>query len=230
MARPKGSGVALRVSTRFNKAIEDLNVAISRQVKGNGKNRRISSTEAREAFVKYGGTCAFCGLPLVIKYRKGWNALNFIYYIPLKLVKSIDPKLIIPVCEEHKEANDKYGLREDIPDINSFSDLIVVLVQTILLEKENPSVENRGKIGRIKRLLNLKLEDIALCLRYKPFKDWVPDNYEVVTEGENALPDLVEKVTNQIVSGDEPKAQEEITQCVKQLVTTKKYQVLRPPQ
>jgi len=69
--------------------------------------------------------------------------------------------------------------------------------------------------------MNWTLEAIAATTRYEVFDDWRPDKVELVYEGRNTIPDLVEKLV------EVPEVKEEITEQVKQLTTAKKYTVLR---
>lgn len=229
----KGKRPRVKAFGAFKPAIEEINLRISRIIKFDGRStlQRITPQQARAAFLAYKGTCAYCGIPLNVRNRTGWNSLHFTFYVPIKLQgKKIRPELLLPVCEAHLKNSIKPGLREDIPDLNTFSDLIVVLIKSIVSENELSSelkILMQEKINRIKRLLNFKLEDIALSMRYKPFRDWNPEEFELVVEGDNSFPDLVQKVTEEVIDKGTEETKEEVTECIKQILTAKQYKVVR---
>jgi len=118
---------------------------------------------------------------------------------------------LILMCSAHSTVKKR---PQDVVDINSFADLC----EQLIIAVQNKQTE---RISIIKRMMNWTLEDIAATMRYEVFDDWRPDKVELVYEGRNTIPDLVEKLV------EVPEVKEEITEQVKQLTTAKKYKVLR---
>jgi hypothetical protein len=74
----------------------------------------------------------------------------------------------------------------------------------------------------------MKFEDLGVALRYKPFKDWIPENFEMLEEGMNTIPDIVAKATTSHEEGASiDNEKHEITEKIKQTVTTRQYKVVR---
>lgn len=178
--------------------------------------------------------CCFCGINLTVAWKNVSNSFTFEFYIPLKLCKKVTLDNIVPVCLTCKnEKKHVRSPREDIPDVNTFADLVEVLIRSVFLETQHLKDSHpdlpalREKIRRLKQLLNLKLEDIAQNMRYNPFKDWVPEKWEMVSE-ENNIPAAIEKMAIKVEKDEEPKEEKKnITDIVKQTLATKKYKVVK---
>ena len=85
-------------------------------------------------------------------------------------------------------------------------------------------------LKRLKIMINLKLSDIAQNMRYKSFIDWIPEEYTIIEEDKNSIPDIIETMTEGACEGNEDalaSGEEEITQQVKQTMVTKKYRIIR---
>jgi hypothetical protein len=76
---------------------------------------------------------------------------------------------------------------------------------------------------QLKNRLNVRLVDIATCMRYVTTGDWEPDDTEVVVEGVNTIGERLERMAK----GEEVK--DKITNDVKQIVKTKQYKIIREP-
>ena len=190
--------------------------------------QRLKLQQIADIYHAWDGKCAMCGIPLNVKEHRGINALHLLPYIPLHIKGIIELNNIVPTCRRHYEAGTaKRYLRQDIPDLNTVADLIELILQGTILknkyreEKSSNFFPMEEKVYRLKQLLNLRMEEFATCLQYKPFKDWHPDNYEMLEDGKNTIGDLVEKIV------DKPEAKEEIVERLKQLATTKQYNIVR---
>jgi len=216
-------------NTRFRRVVIDIN-----------KQRRLHKpssepftvTQAGEVFGAYKGRCAYCGRPLNIAITYGDSKLMMIYYIPLERGGTTHHWNIVPVCPEHRKTGiRKQELREDIPDINTFADYISVLIESIIEFKENPTAPMAEKIRRLKRVLNFSLDEIAISMRYKPFVDWLPEQFEILIEDENTIPDRVEKLIEHTVDKEPEDVlssdRKSITEAVKQTIVTKQYTFIR---
>jgi len=190
--RPRESG-----NFAYRKAVAKLNDRARRVLGKNTKKFLIS--EAHDIFKKHNGRCVYCGEPLQVRLQGAVNSLNFVFYIPIEFSGLNEVNNIIPVCPTHVDnSNPNKQFLEDIPDINSIADIIEVLVyckqQSLVLQQAKnpeyfPVVE---KLKRVKRLLNFKIQEFALSMRYKTFTDWVPSQYELIQEDHNTIADLVE--------------------------------------
>jgi len=226
-----------RGANSFKKALLKFNTDTKRTIKF-GIPHRFSSAEAHEIYQKYGGKCVYCGTPLNIRAEKTLNALHFRYYTALEHNGAIHKDNVVTVCTE---CEGKYKptqtRREDIPDIDSFADTIQILIETVVkaeaqrIEQNPEYVVTVEKIRRIKFMLNLKMEDIATNMRYKPFKDWMPSQYEIIEENNNSFPDLIEKQSKNVAGVEDLDAldsgRERIVEQTKQIISTKQYKVIR---
>ena len=224
--RPSESG-----NFAYRRAVAKLNEHAQRVL---GKNtKKLTLSDAREIYQKNNGRCVYCGLPLQPSRLGQSNSLNFIFYIPIEFTGMNEYNNIIPVCPYHAEMlTPNKQFLEDIPDINSIADIIEVLVKCKLDSIEFQKTQNPEyfpvveKLKRLKRLLNFKIQEFALSMRYKTFVDWIPSQYELIQEDHNTIADLVEIVVDADVDSM-GKIKNKITKQLKQIVTTKTYNIIR---
>jgi hypothetical protein len=225
--KPHGNHAFTRAVAKLNTHVKHLHIR--------GQVKKLLISDAARVYKKFNGRCAFCDLPLNVRESQGTNALQLIFYTPIKFGGAIDPENIVPTCTVHAEQyRDVRETREDIPDINTFADVIEQLIKAVSAREHilreggegvGPIVE---KIRRIKVYLNMKFEDLGVALRYKPFKDWIPENFEMLEEGMNTIPDIVAKATTSHEEGASiDNEKHEITEKIKQTVTTRQYKVVR---
>jgi hypothetical protein len=223
-------------NSAFSRAVFRINEVVRKWPKP--KNFKWYNGSAQEVFERYGGRCALCGIGLSAHYNSGIDTLYLDFYIPLTRGGRWDSlDNVIPVCKSHYTGGViKKELRKDIPDINTFSDLIEQLIRSTLSAKQMEDEDNPElslmikKKNMIKRIINMKLEDITVCMQYKPFEDWIPENYEFVIEDENTIPDLIEMTTESVVDNDTDavvESKKKTTEQVKQLASTKQYRIVR---
>lgn len=175
------------------------------------------------------GRCAYCGYPLSSRNRRASNALFFSFYVPLDRGGSVELDNILPTCKLHINGGQPLrGIRERIPDINTIADLIDVMVKTRLElpESEHPHLL-LYKLDKVKKMLNILFEDVVTNMRYRPPKDWVPEQYTIIMEDDNTIPD---EIDNLVKAEDEPtkeEAKKQIAERVKQIAVTGKYKIIR---
>ncbi len=226
LGRPKEPG-----NHAYRKAVEKLNVKAKRILGQNTKKFLLG--EASYLYKKYNGRCVYCGLPLQVRLQGAANSLNFIFYIPIEFTGKNDIDNIVIVCPTHAESfSPNKQFLEDIPDIDTVADIIECIIDTKLKMIEASKIKDpeffllQEKIKRLKRLLNLRIQEFALSMRYKSFRDWIPSKYEIIQEDHNSFGDLVEIS----VGADEDymgEVKAKITNQLKQIATTKSYTIIR---
>ena len=195
-------------------------------------------SDMEKVFLRFGGRCAYYGTPLLLQ-TMGKYALHFKFYSPPEFCGYSDIDNIVTVCDNHTKFSN-IGIssaREDIPDINTFGDVFEQLIRAVItVEKYKADADpalaaTMEKVVRIKRFVNMKLEELALNMRYKPFSDWIPDQFEIIQEENNSFPDLIEKtVLGALDNPDENVVRSDVdalTNQIKQITTEKKYRVVR---
>ncbi len=204
----------------YIKAVAELNNEIKR--KRPHLKKRFLRSEAEEKYKEYKGSCAFCGINLLVAESNSSHALRYSFYIPLEVGGVIDTFNIVPCCPSHKEENDrKIAIRDHIPDIDTLGDLIHILIETVLENRETPTPELKEKLRRIKRTINSELNNIVVTARYSYLEDWAPEEMSLLVEEKNTLPDLVEKIV------EEKDTKESIQKLTGQMLTTKQYKIIR---
>lgn len=219
----------------YKYAIERINKTIKEEL-GLGY-KRLTKTEAHEIYQRYNGRCVFCGLSLNVQETVSANALYFIHYTPLRYGGKNEIENIVPVCKDHSvKYNASKKLRDDIADIDSIADIIQYLVETTINCRKLKEEENSDffpmerKLKRLKRILNFKIEDFAINLRYQLCSDWEPENYEFVQEENNSIGDLVSLAASATLDQDAEsvsKTKDKIVNQLKQVAKSKQYRVLR---
>jgi len=194
--------------SRFRKHFFKLNTDI---MKFYPKSPLLVMSEVVSLYKKAKGCCQFCGSTI---YLVGPGAFIFQWYIPLEYGGKASIGNVVVVCSTHERELTERKRPQDVFGINTFADLC----EQLFLAVQDKSTE---RIKQIKRMMNWTLEDIAATLRYKTFDDWKPEKFELIYEGRNTIPDLIEKIVK------EPETKEDITEQIKQIVTSKKYRVLR---
>ena len=158
------------------------------------------------------------------------------FYVPLEFGGSSDLDNIVCVCSAHINlTSPAKPVRQPLPDLNTFADLVELLIQSLIQAKEFKDQKNtdyfplKEKIQRIKRLLNAEMETIAMSFRYKPFLDFDPENHEYIVEGSNSLADLVTLGTLANIDGDSEsseKVKEKLKNQLHNAVATKTYKIM----
>jgi hypothetical protein len=179
--------------------------------------------------LELGHRCVYCGVALNRRSRQ-YNGLNPVFYIPIDRGGPIEIDNLVFACSPcaHKYRPQR-ELRDAIPDINTFADYVEVLTKSVHEKMDAEKDEDaelvlilNEKIRRIKRLLNIQLEDIALSLKYKPFKDWIPERFQEVREDDTDAPTLIERVAENPTKENK----EALTEGVKQIVSTGQYRII----
>jgi hypothetical protein len=184
---------------------------------------KINSADAEDCFQKYKGRCVYCDTRLSYLGRMSIYSARLAFYVPLKVGGEARPDNLIVVCAKCKhDYRSTRKVRTDVTGLDTFADLCEALFLAVE-EDAHPSV-----LHTLKNRLNLKLTDVATCMRYVTKGEWVPEfdyitgnKFVKVVEGENTLGEQLE----QMGKGEDVKA--DITQTVKQVVTTKQYKIMR---
>ncbi len=183
-----------------------------------GTYKKINSADAEACFQHHKGKCAYCNKRLSYLGRRSVYAARLSWYVPLSVGGEARPDNLIVVCIEcEHDYRDTRHLRREVVGLDSFADVCEALFKAV---RDGASEEVRDQL---KNRLNLRLVDVATCMRYVTTGDWEPDETEVVVEGVNTMGERLE----QMAKGEDVK--NEITNDVKQIVKTKRYKILREP-
>ena len=221
--RSPGRPTKRNTSTFLNRGVDDINNEIVRAYKHVTKAdkiwetyTKITKSDAESCFHKYNGRCVYCNKALTYLGRARTDAARLSFYVPLNVGGEARPDNLVVVCAQCKHNYRAVRvLRQDVTGIDTFADHCEALFIAV---KEGASEETRNQI---KNRLNLRLVDIATCMRYVTTGDWIPEEFEKVEENENTIGDKLE----QLGRGEEVK--NDITSTLKQIVTTKQYKIIR---
>lgn len=198
----------------YREFINDINSDIRKL----GRKRKIkdhylSPKDADAVWDKCNGRCSMCAKPLTTG-RTGGQSPRPMFYIPLKWGGHPNLDNLILVCRTCKKSGATFVRRpiERILGIDTFADLCEALFKAI---KNDESEDLRRQI---KYRMNLELEGIVNMLRGAPYTEFLTEDLQQRVEGKNTLPDLIE-------AGDK----KEVTNAIQQIVTTKKYNIMRNP-
>jgi len=211
------------ISSFVTKGIEEINREIKEaygKVLGVdelwGTYSKITKTDAELCFEKYKGRCVYCNKALSYLGRMSKDSARLVFYVPLNVGGEARPDNLVVACAQCKHNYRSVRVqRTDIVGLDSFADHCEALFLAI---KDGASEEIRDQI---KNRLNLRLVDIATCMRYITTADWIPEKFEKVVEGENTIGERLERLGR----GEDVK--DDITNDVKQIVTTKQYKIIR---
>jgi hypothetical protein len=178
---------------------------------------KVNKADAEACFMEYKGRCVFCDKTLSYLGRNSENAARLMWYVPLNVGGKARPDNLVVVCAECKHGyRSTRKLREDVQGLDSFADVCVALWGEVV--KVEPC---QVSIDRLKNRLNIRLVDVATCMRYVVQTEPTPehDEQEILIEGENTLADLLV----------EPKKnKDKITNVVRGMVKHGQYRVIRP--
>jgi hypothetical protein len=173
---------------------------------------KVNKADAEATFMEYKGRCVFCDKTLSYLGRNSENSARLMFYVPLNVGGEARPDNLVIVCAECKHGyRSTRRLREDVQGLDSFADVCVELWRATV--KVEPC---QASIDMLKNRLNIRLADVATCMRYVIDTDEEP---EILIEGENTIADmLVEPEKNK----------KKITKKVKNMVGHMQYRVIRP--
>jgi hypothetical protein len=224
--RPLVNKKRQRMNSPFlTKCVEDINKQIFKEY-GTPTNKdtfwgtytKINSADAEACFQHHKGKCVYCDKRLSYLGRHSIYAARLMWYVPLSVGGEARADNLIIVCAEcEHDYRDTRHLRREVVGLDSFADVCEALFKAV---KDEASEEVRDQL---KNRLNLRLMDIATCMRYVTTGDWEPDDTEVIVEGMNTIGERLE----QMAKGEDVK--EKITNDVKQIVKTKRYKIIREP-
>jgi hypothetical protein len=204
--------------TAINNEIAAAYGKVTAKDKKYGTVPKITPQDAEACYQQYKGKCVFCDTRLAYLGRANEAAARLMFYVPLKVGGEARLDNLIIVCTSCKhEYRDTRKLRQDITGLDSFADVCEQLFEAVI---ENADF---GRIKRLKARLNDRLSDIATCMRYVTTPDWKPQHYEKLIEGENTMAEALEDM------GKGKDTKDAITNKVKQVVSTKKYKIIREP-
>ncbi len=222
--RPRVSKDRQRMNSPFlTKCVDGINKQI-RKAYGTPTNKdtfwgtytKINSADAEACFQRHKGKCSYCDKRLSYLGRRSTFAARLMFYVPLILGGEARADNLIIVCTQCEyDYRDTRRLRRDIVGLDSFADVCEALFKAV---RDGASEEVRDQL---KNRLNLRLMDVATCMRYVTTGDWEPDDTEVIVEGVNTMGERLEQMAN---SED---VKDKITNDVKQIVKTKQYRILR---
>lgn len=177
---------------------------------------RITKNEVEEVFQKYKGRCVYCDKATAYLGTRSRNSARVTWYVPLNVGGEAVPSNLIVSCQECvKSYRSTRKLREDMVGLDTFADTVERLVKAV------QAGEDQAIVDRLKARLNIRLSDVATCMRYITKDDWVASENEIVEEGINTIGDRVEA----LAKGEDTK--DAITNTAKQIVTTKQYKIIR---
>ncbi len=218
--RPKVNKKRQRLTSSFltkglieiNNEIKEAYSSVTGKDKIWGTYTRVNKADAEDCFMTYKGRCVFCDKTLSYLGRNTENSARLMWYVPLNVGGEARPDNLVVVCAECKHGyRSTRKLREDIQGLDSFADVCVELWRAVAKE-DQPSID------RLKNRLNVRLSDVATCMRYVIQTEPEPEEPEVVIEGVNTIPDLLV---------DPEKNKDKITNRVRKIVKHKQYKVVR---
>ena len=177
---------------------------------------RITKHDVEEIFQKYRGMCVYCDKATAYLGTRSHNSARVTWYVPLNVGgEAVFDNLIVSCQGCVKSYRSTRKLREDMVGLDTFADTVERLIQAVWDGEEQVTVD------RLKARLNIRLSDVANCMRYVTKDDWVAAENEIIEEGVNTIGDMVEE---QAHGEDKTEA---ITNTIKQMVTTKQYKIIR---
>ncbi len=210
--------------SRFlSETVDTLNAEIKTAygtVTGDDKARSVCATisknEVEEVYQKYKGRCVYCDKATAYLGTRSHNSARVTWYVPLNVGgEAVLDNLIVSCQGCVKDYRSTRKLREDMVGLDTFADTVERLVKAL------EAGEDQAIVDRIKARLNIRLSDVATCMRYITKDDWVAAENEIIEEGVNTIGDRVEAMAK----GEDTK--DAITNTVKQIVTTKQYKIIR---
>ena len=162
---------------------------------------KVNKADAEACFMEYKGRCVFCDKTLSYLGRNSENSARLMFYVPLNVGGEARPDNLVVVCAECKHGyRSTRKLREDIQGLDSFADTCVELFRAVQSgEKDNEYID------RLKNRLNIRLADVATCMRYVVHTEPDPEEPEILIEGVNTIADMLEnpvkneaKITNRL--------------------------------
>ena len=211
-----------RASSFLTKSLDEINNEI-KEAYGKvirkdifwGTYTKINKPDAEECFMKYKGRCVFCDKLLSHLGRNSENSARLMFYVPLNVGGEARPDNLVVVCAECKHGyRSTRKLREDIQGLDSFADVCVELFRAV--QKGECA---REYVERLKNRLNIRLADVATCMRYVVDTEPEPEDAEILVEGDNTIADMLE---------DPVKNKDKITSRLRTTVKHGQYRVIRP--
>ncbi len=173
---------------------------------------KVNKADAEECFMKYKGRCVFCDKTLSYLGRNSEKSARLMFYVPLNVGGEARPDNLVVVCAECKHGyRSTRKLREDIQGLDSFADVCAELFRAVAFR-----THDQKTIDRLKNRLNIRLADVATCMRYVVDTD---EEAEILVEGDNTIADMLEAPI---------KNKNKITKKVKNMVKHGQYKVIRP--
>ncbi len=181
---------------------------------------KVNKADAEACFMEYKGRCVFCDKTLSYIGRNSEKSARLMFYVPLNVGGEARVDNLVVVCAECKHGyRSTRKLREDVQGLDSFADVCVELWRAVLDTEKETDGMRESRINMLKNKLNIRLADVATCMRYVIQTDEEP---EILIEGENTIADALEDMAKRKdVKG-------EITKKVKNMVEHKQYKVIRP--
>lgn len=191
---------------------------INRELRNAGHKTYFRKPEIDVIYKDWKGCCAYCGMPLSLQGSNPTNALHLQFYTPLDAGGLPLLANLMPVCPtDKKRYRPTRRALEDIPNIDTFADLVEELMKL---------VSTGSRTFAIKKRINTQLEDIVHTLRYKtspPSKE-----YEIRIENKNTIPDIVEEIAVRVDKGEDcAKEKEALSESLEQITQTKQYRIVR---
>lgn len=225
--RPVNKRRQRKTSSFLTKSLDDINneikeayVSVTGIDKLWGTYSKVTKDDAETCFMQYKGRCVFCDKTLSYLGRHSRNSARLMWYVPLNVGGEARPDNLVVVCAECKHGyRSTRKLREDIQGLDSFADVCVELYRAVAAGADRPT------INRLKNRLNIRLSDVATCMRYIIQTEVEPETPEVLIEGVNTIPDMLEDLTDGLYTEEEQASR--ITNRVKKVVKHKQYKVIR---
>ncbi len=237
MGRPKGSKnkpklrgrppivkARQRASSPFlKKGVEEINLEIREAyVRVTGEDKlwetyaKITPKIAEAIFNQNRGRCVYCDKRVSYLGRQSIYAARLSFYVPLNVGGEARPDNLIIVCAQCKhDYRSTRKFRQDMEGLDSFADTCEALFIAV---KNESNVET---INKLKNRLNIRLSDIANCMRYVITADWIPDSMEMIVEEENTIGERLEGMAK----GENVK--DKITKDMQQIIASKQYKIIK---
>ena len=206
------------ITGKFKLAIIEINSEILAYQKTLHHRKRVlpklSHLQLQKVFAAYKGLCAYCKAPLMLGDNFKLGGAHFSFEIPLVQGGEVAPSNVVPVCYAHKlRYNNLKSKRERVPDLDTFADLIEVLIESVSYE-----YKDIGKIRILKSEINSILEEIALHGHYKHYKEDLPKKPQHFINT-NTVADIIEKMK----TGE--KTKEDLIESIKTITSTGQYRI-----
>lgn len=214
-------------SKAHSHALRELNTELMKHFK-DGRRAYFNKDDARYAYAKWNGRCAFCGKGLIAHGSKR-DSCKLMLRVPLKMDGWIGRDNLLPVCKDCRETqcpDPKFG-KLKIPNVDTIADIIdrlIVEVHKLAFfenkkreehAKENPDVEKIAAWDNssrdcceirsmLKRRLNASITEFVYSMQYKPQEEARTFRPPEIIEDKNTFADVVADMCLKSAENEDP--------------------------